>query len=250
MLTDIRHAFRRLRKAPGFTITAVLTLAIAIGGVTAVFSIVEAVLLRPLPFNNPGQLVRLHEGIEHLLDPVDLPAPDVIRFARDNRAFSGVGGYVASGYELTGAGEPFHANAERVTASLFPLLGVAPMQGRSFTQNEDDNSAPVALISYALWRERFNSDPTIVGYTIDLDRRPYTIIGVMPRNFEFPLDPGRLSHRDLWVPMSFTPDEKQDEVDNFQYGAIARLMPGATLAKAQADLARMVHEIETSIPPQ
>lgn len=250
MLTDIRHALRRLRKAPGFTLTAVLTLAVAIGGVTAVFSIVEAVLLRPLPFQNPAQLVRLHEGIEHELDPADLPAPDVIRFTKDNETFSGVGGFVASGYELTGAGQPFHANAERVTASLFPLLGVTPMQGRNFTQNEDDNSAPVTLISYALWRERFNSDPNIVGRTIDLNRRPYIIIGVMPRNFEFPLDPGRLSHRDLWVPMSFTPDEKQDEVDDFQYGAIARLKPGVTLAQAQADLARMIHEIEIGIPPQ
>src|ERR1700741_657200 len=111
MLSDIRYAFRRLRKAAGFTLTAVLTLAVAIGGVTAAFSIVEAVLLRPLPFQDPERLVRLHEGIEHLLDPVDLPAPDVIRFARDNQTFSAVGGFVASEYELTGAGAPLHARA-------------------------------------------------------------------------------------------------------------------------------------------
>src|ERR1700751_4497484 len=117
MLTDIRHALRRLRKAPGFTVTAVLTLALAIGGVTAVFSIVESVLLRPLPFNDPARLVRLHECIEHILDPVYLPAPDVIRFARNNQTFSAVGGFVASEYEVTGAGEPLHARSERVTAS-------------------------------------------------------------------------------------------------------------------------------------
>lgn len=250
MLADIRHALRRLRKAPGFTLTAVLTLAIAIGGVTAVFSIVEAVLLRPLPFSDPAQLVRLHEGIEHQLDPADLPAPDVIRFTRDNQTFSAVGGFVAAEYELTGAGDPLHARAERVAAPLFPMLGVAPAQGRNFTQSEDDNSAPVAIISYALWREHFHSDPGILGRTIDLNRRPYTIIGVMPRNFEFPLDPGRLSHRDLWVPMSFTPDEKLDEVDDFQYGAIARLKPGATLAQAQADVSRMVRAVEAGIPQQ
>ena len=250
MFSDIRHAFRRLRKAPGFTITAVLTLALAIGGVTAVFSIVESVLLRPLPFEHPESLVRLHEGIEHILEPVDLPAPDILRFARNNQTFSAVGGFVASEYELTGAGAPLHARAERVTAALFPMLGIAPIQGRNFTQNEDDNSAPVALISYALWRERFHSDPAVVGRTLDLNRRPYTIIGVMSRNFEFPLDPGRLSQRDLWVPMSFTPDEKGDEVDNFQYGAIARLKLGATLAQAQADVARMVHSEESGVASQ
>ncbi len=250
MLSDIRHALRRLRNAPGFTLTAVLTLAIAIGGVTAVFSIVESVLLRPLPFEDPDRLVRLHEGIEHMLDPVDLPAPDILRFARNNQTFSAVGGFTASEYELTGAGAPLHARAERVTASLFPLLGVRPIQGRNFTQDEDDNSAPVALISYALWRERFHSDATIVGRTIDLNRRPYAIIGVMPRNFEFPLDPGRLSQRDLWVPMSFTPHEKEDEVDNFQYGAIARLKHGATISQAQTDVDRMLHAEEAGIPAQ
>ncbi|QNI33880.1 ABC transporter permease [Alloacidobacterium dinghuense] len=250
MLTDIRQAFRRLGKAPGFTITAVLTLAIAIGGVTAVFSIVNAVLLRPLPFQDPARLVRLHEGIAHILNPVDLPAPDIIRFARNNQTFSALGGFVASEYELSGVGAPLHARAERVTASLFPMLGVHPMLGRNFTQNEDDNSAPVALISYALWRERFHSDAATVGRTIDLNRRPYTIIGIMPRNLEFPLDPGRLSHRDLWVPMSFTSDEKGDEVDNFQYGAIARLKPGSTLSQAQADIARMLRAEESGVAAQ
>ena len=249
MLSDIRHAIRRLRKAPGFTLTAVLTLAVAIGGVTAVFSIVESILLRPLPFQDPGRLVRLHEGIADGFEG-ELPAPDVIQFARDNRTFTGVGGYISAGFELSGAGEPFHARAERVTAPLFPLLGVAPMLGRNFTQNEDDNAAPVAIISYALWSERFHSDPAVLGRTVDLDRRPYTIIGVMPRNFEFPLDPGRLSHRDLWVPMSFTSNEKQDETDNFQYGAIARLKPGVTLAQAQTDLARMVSAIQAQLPAQ
>ena len=122
--------------------------------------------------------------------------------------------------------------------------------GRNFTQAEDDNTAPVALISYTMWQERFHADAGIVGRTIDLDRRPYTIIGVMPRNFEFPLDPGRLSHRDLWVPMSFTSDEKQEETDNFQFGAIARLKPGVTIAQADTDLARMVSIIQAQLPVQ
>jgi predicted permease len=247
---DVRFAFRQLRKSPGFTLTAVLTLAIGIGGVAAVFSIVEAVLLRPLPFNEPDRLVRLHEGVEHQFEQADLPAPDVIRFARDNRTFSQVAGFVATAFEVSGAGKPFQAKAERVSAALLPLLGVQPMLGRGFTEREDENSTPVAVISYALWRERFQSSAQAIGGTIELDRRRFTIIGVMPRSFEFPLDAGRLSQRDMWVPMSFTPDEKQDETDNFQYGAIARLKPGATLPQAQDDVRRMVAAIEAEIPPQ
>jgi putative ABC transport system permease protein len=247
---DVRFALRQLRKSPGFTLTAVLTLAIGIGGVAAVYSVVEAVLLRPLPFHEPAQLVRLHEGVEHQFDQADLPAPDVIRFARDNRTFSRVAGFVAAEFELSGAGKPFQARVERVTASLLPILGVQPMLGRAFTQAEDENAAPVALISYAMWRERFQSSANAIGATIDLDRRPYTIVGVMPRSFEFPLDAGRLSHRDMWVPMSFTSDEKQDETDNFQYGAIARLKAGVALGQAQADVSRIVAAVEAQIPPQ
>jgi predicted permease len=250
VMQDFRYALRLLRKSPAFTLTAVTTLAIGIGGVAAVYSVVESVLLRPLPFDQPERLVRLHEGVEHQFDQADLPAPDVIRFARDNRAFSQLAGFVSTEFEISGAGKPFQAKAERVSASLLPMLGARPMLGRAFTPSEDENSSPVAIISYAVWRERFQSDAKVIGTTIDLDRRPYTIIGVMPRGFEFPLDAGRLSHRDMWVPMSFTPVEKQDETDNFQYGAIARLKPGVTLAQAHIDIRRMVASIEAEIPPQ
>lgn len=250
MAGDVQYALRQLRKSPGFTLTAVLTLALGIGGVTAVFSVVDAVLLRPLPFADPGRLVRLHEGVEHQFDPSDLPAPDVIRFTRENRAFAAVGGFTSAQYEMSGAGEPLMARAERVTASLFPLLGARPMAGRFFTRDEDEKGAAVALISYGLWKDRFAGSAQVVGRTVDLDRRPYTIVGVMPQGFEFPLESGQLRQRDLWVPMSFTPAEKEDEVDNFQYGAIARLKPGVTLEQARADLARMVKAIEVEIPPQ
>jgi putative ABC transport system permease protein len=227
-----------------------MTLAIGIGGVIAVFSVVEAVLLRPLPFADPGGLVRIHEGVAHQFDSADLPAPDVIQVARDNHTFSAVAGYISAEYELSGAGAPLRARAERVNASLFPMLGVEALLGRVFTTSEDDHSLPVAVISYALWQERFHSDPKVIGRTVDLDRRPYTVIGVMPQSFEFPLDAGRLNHRDLWVPMSFTPDERQDETDNFMYGAVARLKPGATMAQAKADVHRMMAAIEAQIPPK
>jgi predicted permease len=131
-----------------------------------------------------------------------------------------------------------------VTSSVFPLLGIEPLLGRVFTQHEDDTASAVTVISYALWKERFHSHANVLGTTIDLDRRPYTIIGVMPRSFEFPLDAGRLSHRDLWVPMSFTPVEKKSEGNNFDYSAIARLKPGITMAQAQHDVDRIVKEIQ------
>jgi putative ABC transport system permease protein len=248
MLADWTFALRQLRKSPGFALTAVLTLAVGIGGVVAVFSIVETVLLRPLPFAAPGRLVRIHEGVAHQFDSADLPAPDVIQIARDNHSFSAVAGFISAEYELSGAGAPLRARAERVNATLFPILGVEPVLGRVFTQSEDEHSAPVAVISHAMWQERFQSDPGVVGKTVDLDRRPYTVIGVMPQAFEFPIEEGRLNHRDLWVPMSFTLDERQDETDNFMYGAVARLKPGESMAQARADVHRMMSAIEAQIP--
>jgi predicted permease len=247
---DLRLSLRQLKRTPGFTVTAILTLAIGIGGVTAAYSVVEGVLLRPLSFDQPERLVRLHEGVEHQFEQGDLPAPDVIRFVRDNRAFQQVAGFVGAEFELSGAGKPFQARAERITSSLLPMLGAKPVLGRTFTAREDEDSSPVAIISNAVWRERFHSDAGAIGSTIGLDRRPYTIVGVMPAGFEFPLSAGRMSRRDLWVPMSFTPDEKQDETDNFQYGAIARLRAGVTLVQAQADVQRMVAAVEAEIPPQ
>ena len=246
LLQDLRYALRQLRKAPGFTFTAVLTLALGIGGMTAVFSVVQAVLLRPLPFKDSGQLISLHERVEEDPHDFNVTAPDILIFQRESKTFSGEGGYIGTDDDLTGAGAPFHAAAERVTASLFPTLGVDPLLGRTFTQEEDENGAPLAVISYSLWRERFQRDPGVLGRKIDLDRRPYTIIGVMPQNFEFPLDAGRLSHRDLWVPMSFTTVEKSSEGENYDYGLLARLRPGVSTAQAQIDVDRVIAGIQPS----
>jgi putative ABC transport system permease protein len=248
LIRDLHFALRQLRKAPGFTATAVLTLAIGIGGVTAVFSVVEAVLLRPLPFREPAQLMSLHERAEQDKHELRMSAPDVLFFQQESKAFSSIGGFIGSTYELTEAGAPFRAQAERASSTIFPLLGIEPTLGRTFTQQEDDNAAPVTVISYALWKERFHSDPNVLGQKIDLDRRPYTIIGVMPRDFEFPLDAGRLSHRDLWVPMSFTTVEKNSEGDNFDYSAIGRLKPGVTLPQAREDVDRVIGAIQAKYP--
>ncbi len=121
MLANLRFALRQLRRSPGFTAAAVLTLAIGIGCVIAFFSVASSVLLRPLPFHEPDRLVRLHEGVAHQFDLADLPAPDVIRMMRDNRSFSAVAGFIDAAYEMNGAGTAFQVRAERVTASLFPI---------------------------------------------------------------------------------------------------------------------------------
>ncbi|MBV8630249.1 MAG: ABC transporter permease [Silvibacterium sp.] len=249
MLSDLRFAWRQLKKSPGFSLTAILTLALGIGGVTAVFSLVEAVLLRPLPYRDPGRLIILHESIEHLLEgDANLSAPDVLTFERENRVFTGVGGFIGADYEASGAGAPFRARAERVTAPVFPVLAVEPLLGRTFTQQEDDGFAAVTVISYGLWQERYQGDRNVLGKIIDLDRRPYAIIGVMPPDFQTPLGLGGLAARDLWVPMSFTPSERQREADNFDYGAVARLKPAVTPAQAQQDIDRVTAIIQARIP--
>jgi putative ABC transport system permease protein len=246
---NLRFAIRQLRNSPGFALTAILTLAVGMGGTVAVFSVVEAVLLRPLPFKDPDQLVSIRERSDQDAHAkLRVSAPDVLVFQRESKVFAGVAGHIAAMFELTAAGTPFEAFAQRVSASLFPTLGVDPMLGRTFTQQEDDNGAPVAVISYTLWKDRFQLDRNVLGRTIDLDRRPYTVIGVMPRNFEFPLDAGRLSHRDLWIPLSLTATEKNSEGISFDFSLVARLKADVTTALARQDIDRVIALIDAQYP--
>src|SRR5581483_8374965 len=144
---------------------------------------------------------------------------------------------------------PEEVNAARFTAGVFPTLGVQPLLGRVFTPQEDNAHQPVAVISYALWLTRYHRDPNIVGNSIVLDRRPYTIIGVMPRNFEFPLQPGHLNRTQLWVPMSFTADELSDEAaGRWAYHMIARLKDGVTPQQAAQDADRVAQQIMQGFP--
>lgn len=248
LLRDIRFAARTLQRSPGFSIVAILTLVVGIGGVTAVFSIVDSVLLRPLPYPDADRLVVLHTGLKHMVGEANMSAPDVLVYQRENKAFTGVAGFIGAGFEVSGAGAPFHADAQRVNASMFPVLGVTPLLGRTFTQQEDENSAPVVVISFGLWKERFQSSPGVIGKTIDLDRRPYTIIGVMPRDFETPSGAGGIALHDIWVPMSFTPTEKGSEGTNYDYGVIARLKPGISLEQAKQDVERVLTIIQATNP--
>ena len=249
---DIRYALRQLRKSPGFTLTAVLTLALGIGATTAIFSIVEGVLLRPLPFAEPERLVTLGdhlEGVDYDSDAPGVTAPGVETYIRDTHAYSSLGGYTGITFELSGGGDPAIINASRLTASIFPTLGVSQQMGRAFTQREDESGQQVTVISYQMWQSRFHGDRNILGQTILLDRKPYQIIGVMPREFEFPLVPGQLNRSELWVPMSFTQTELVQGSGAWSYYLVGRLKLGVSAAHAQQDAAGAAQEIMRNFPP-
>jgi predicted permease len=247
---DICYALRQLRTSRGFTLTAVITLAFGIGATTAIFSIVEGVLLRPLPFPQQDRLLcfgDLPEGVPAGGTP-NATAPAARIYMRDMRAFSSLGAYEQTGFALSGTGDPAQINASRLTASIFPVLGVSPLIGRPFTQQEDEDSQQVAVISYQMWHSRFQGDPHILGKKIQLDRRPYDIIGVMPREFEFPMVPGQLNRSELWVPMSFSQYELRSAV-NWSYNMVGRLKPGVTAAQALQDAQPVAQEIQRNLPP-
>jgi predicted permease len=252
LLQDLRHAARHLVKSPGFAATAVLTLGLGIGAATAIFSIVEAVLLRPLPFHDPNRLVLVADNLEGVsLTPNGeaVTAPDVRAYMRDTHVFESMGALNNTTYELSGAGEPAQINGSRLTGGAFPTLGVAPLLGRVFTQQEDDQGEQVAVLSYSLWQSRFHGDTGVLGTKVLLDRKPYAVIGVMPRTFEFPLLPGRLNQSQLWVPMSFTPQEISNGDGNWDFQIVARLKRGISLPQAQADAEQVAQEIMRNYPP-
>lgn len=252
LVFDFRYALRQLRSAPGFALTAVLTLAFGIGATTAIFSIVEGVLLRPLPFVHPDRLVALSDILEGAdiggNGEAGVTIPEIRAYQRETRSFAGLGGYAQGNYEFSGAGTPAQINGARVSASIFPMLGIAPLMGRGFTQKEDDGSAQVAVISYGMWRSRFHGDGHVLGQKIDLDRKPYEIIGVMPRDFEFPLIPGQLNRSELWVPLSPTHDELTVGAASWCCGMVGRLKPGVSAAQAEQDAERVAKQIMSNYP--
>jgi predicted permease len=232
-----------LRKAPGFSLTVVLTLTFGIGATTAIFSLVEGILLRPLPFSIPDRLVLLGD---HLQNGPNTPvtAREIGTYAAATGAFSSLGGYIPVSYEISGGATPEELNAARFTAGVFPTLGIRPILGRVFTQEEENAREQLAVISYALWLTRYHRDPGILGTSITLDRNPYSIIGVMPRGFEFPLEDGRLAQAQVWVPMSLTSEELSDDHAGFWgYQMVARLKDGVTLRQAAEDADRVAQQI-------
>jgi predicted permease len=245
---DVRFAFRQLRKAPGFTLTVVLTLALGIGATTAIFSLVEGILLRPLPFSNPDRLVLVGDRLGGGPN-TPVTAREIDTYSNATSAFSSLGGYTTTNYELSGSETPEEIDAARFTAGVFPTLGARPILGRVFTQQEEDAHQPLAVISYALWLNRYHRDAHVLASSIVLDRKAYSIIGVMPRSFEFPLVDGHLDQSQLWVPMSLTPDELSDQHAGFWgYHMVARLKDGVTLSQAAQDADRVARQIMLNFP--
>jgi predicted permease len=236
---DIRFGLRMLVKSPGFTAVAVLTLALGIGVNTAVFSLVDAVLLRPLPYQHPEQLLLVSETLPQMShDEIGVSAAEYFDYREQNHFFSQVAAYESDGFNLTGEGTPLRVNAARLSASAFPLLGVGASLGRPFTPEEDrEGFESVVVLSHSLWERHYGRDPKILGKTVKLDEKPYIVVGVMPASFCFPFDGAPFSERaDLWLPEAFSLNRLKDRTNEFGVGLIGRLKPGVTEAQAQRDV--------------
>jgi predicted permease len=241
---DIRFGFRQLLSKPGFALIAVLSLALGIGANTAIFSLVDAVLLRPLPFHDPDRLVMVWEDATKIGFPRNTPAPaNYADWRSQNQVFEDMAAITGRSYNLADEGEPEKIDAQAVTANFFPLLGVKPELGRSFTQEEDQPGRNrVALISYGLWQRRFGGDPALVGKETLLDGEKSTIIGVMPPGFQF-----MAKETGLWVPVAFTRNELANRGSHY-LTVVARMKPDVTLAQARADIAAITHRINRDNP--
>jgi predicted permease len=249
IVSAVRIASRRLSHVPGFTLTVLLTLALGIGATTAIFSLIEGILLRPLPFHDPDRLVDLGDRLGNSPN-LPVTAREIATYTSVATAFSGIGAQRQMDLELSADATPSLVHAARMTASVFPVLDVSPLLGRVFTQQEDDSGAPVTVLSYGFWLKRYNRDPRILGATITLSRRNYTIIGIMPSDFDFPLAVGRLDQTQLWVPMSLTADDLSDaNVGLWGYHLVARVKPGVGLPQAAQDANRVAQQVMHDFPP-
>jgi putative ABC transport system permease protein len=262
MLQDLRYALRILLKQPTFTAIAALTLALGIGANTAIFSVVNAVLLKPLPFPQPQQLTAIgmadtrEKDLTHLYS---LSYPDFFDFREQNRTFSSMAVHRTGSVALTNQDGATSLAATRVSGEFFDVLGVQPMIGHAFTrQDEQGGGGPggfKVVISYNFWRKQFNGDKSVLGRTIDLDRRHYTIIGVMPPGFQFPIMSDPIDFyitiaEDATLPAGAPPDSKPDTQNRGSHSiqAIGRLKGGVTLAQAQSDLSTIAAKLEKQYP--
>jgi putative ABC transport system permease protein len=243
-LQDLRYAARMLAKNPGFTAVAVIALALGIGANTAIFSVVNTVLLRPLPYKDPEQLVMVWEDATKHGYPRDTPtAANYIDWRDQNSVFSGMAAIDEINLNLTNAGDPERLKGRRVSANLFALLGVEPQLGRVFNAAEDQPGAQhVAVLSHRLWQRRFGGDANIVNKTLTLDGEAYTVTGVMPARFEFPE-----KDVEIWVPIAF--DAREAANRNRHYlEVVARLKPGVTLEQAQTEMTTIGARLQQQYP--
>jgi putative ABC transport system permease protein len=228
---DLRYGARMLLKQPGFSLIAILTLALGIGANTAMFSVVNAVLLRPVPFPEPERLMLVVDGKA----PANFAAADLRDLALQNRSFAQLGAYTTATFNLAGGSEPERVNGARVSAGLLPTLGVQPLYGRNLTAEEDrEGGAKVVLLGHGVWQRQFGADPNVVGRAIRLDEQSYTVIGVLPPGLNFHLD------KELFVPMALSARALASYFTPFFITLTARLKPGVTRPQADAELATII----------
>ena len=246
LLQDLRYGARTLWARPGFTVVAVLTLALGIGANTAIFSLVNAVLLKPLPFPESERLVMIWEDASSIGFPRNTPAPaNYLDWKTQSNSFEEMAALSTVSYNLTGAGEPQKVAGQALTANFLPMLGVKPALGRTFTADEEKpGSERVVILSHALWRDNFGGDPSIVGKELLLNDEKYTVVGVMPKGFQF-MEP----YLGLWVPLVQTPEEWANRGGHY-LRVVGRLKPGVSVAQADADIKTVMARISRDNPDQ
>jgi len=247
LIQDVKYGIRMLAKNPGFSAVAVITLALGIGANTAIFSVVNAVLLRPLPYRDAGRLVIVWEqNIQRGWHTNVVSAANFDDWRQQNTVFSEMAAVDPTSFNLTGASEPMEIDGERVTANLFTLLGVQPLRGRGFSPYDGEpSSPPVAIIGYGLWQRSYGGDAKMIGRPISLDGRSYTVVGIMPPDFNEAYTAYFNVQGQVWVPgLDLRPQGRTDHA----YLALARLKPGITLRQAQADMDTIASRIENQYP--
>lgn len=255
LLQDLRYAARTLRKNPGFTAVIVLTLALGIGASTAVFSIVNSVLLKPLPYPASERIVfpwRLApRGMQLGYNEIPWGRSEFLLLSKESKAFQFLGAFKSDSFNLTGAGEPVRLNGVRASAGFFPALGVEPILGRPFTTEEDTTGQEhVVILSYSLWQEQLGGDPQIIGRSVELNASTYTVVGVMPASFSFPhaeeMPGGFTFERDvrLWVPLALSVGPPIPS-ESSELAIVARLASEISISQAQAEMNLMTKRIES-----
>ena len=256
VIQDIAYSLRTLRRNPGFAIAAAITLALGIGATTAVFSVVNAVLLRALPYRDPGRLVFLYEPNSHFAGlPLDAFGPfnaDFRDWQKQARSFAGIALFTTEAMNLSGSGSAIRVHGSRVTGEFFDVLGVAPQLGRVAGADDDHpGKGQIAVISNALWRSRFGGDAQVVGKELILDAKPYRIVGVMPPGFAFPHGTENLETAgkttDVWVPWAMTPEKETSRYED-PGSAIGRLRENVAPLQAEAELRAITARIDPLHP--
>ncbi len=243
LLHDLRYGLRMLRRRPGFTLIAVFTLALGIGANTAIFSVVNTVLLKPLPYADPDRLIIVRETKLPQFPEFSVSPGNFLDWQKQNTVFAEIEAQRGATWNLTGTGEPERLRGARVTSGLFQMLGARPARGRDFLPEEDQpGRAGVVIISHGLWQRRFGADPGIIGQTLSLSGQSYTVIGIMPPTFQFPD-----RRTELWAPMAFTEQDRQAHGAHY-ISAVGRLKPGVTPEQALSEMKTIAARLEQQYP--